>query len=412
MRILLIAHACGPNRGSEPGTAWNLSWELAAEHEVWVITHPQHADEIDAYLIANPRPNLHFVYVNLNPKWDTWKPKRGEKGLKLHYILWQHTAARKARELCEQSKFDVAHHVTLGTINAPPLLHKLPVPVVWGPLGGGQVAPAGFDEYFPGHVMAERARRLMAKMLPLTPSLRRMAKKSAIALAKNMETLELLKRAGAKRSQFLLDCGLPPNYIQESVAPKSTDGALELLAAGRMEQRKSPRLAIEAMAAARDVNARLTFVGDGPELDESKRLAASLNLGEDRVRFLGKVPYQQMKDLYRDSHALLFTALRDSSGCVALEAMAHGLPIILLNHQGVACYVPDEAGLKVAVTNPTQVIADVANAIRTLANSSSEQRDAMSRAALTAARQETWDQRTKLIAGWYQQIVNSPVSPS
>jgi glycosyltransferase involved in cell wall biosynthesis len=240
-------------------------------------------------------------------------------------------------------------------------------------------------------------------MLPFTPALRRMAKKSSIALAKNMETLELLKRAGARRSQFLLDCGLPPNYIVDQVAPKSA-GRLELLAAGRMELRKSPRLAIEAMNAARDANARLTFVGDGPELEPSKQLAATLNLGADRVRFLGKVPYQHMKDLYRDSHALLFTALRDSSGCVALEAMAHGLPIILLNHQGVACYVPHEAGLKVAVMSPTQVIDDLAKAITTLANSSAEQRDAMSRAALTAARLETWDQRAKLIAGWYEEI--------
>jgi glycosyltransferase involved in cell wall biosynthesis len=407
MKILLIAHACGPNRGSEPGTAWNLAWELSADHEVWVITHPQHAEEIDAYLRAHPRPRMQFDYVNLNPKWDTWKPKRGERGLKLHYILWQHAAAKRARQLCAQAKIDVAHHVTLGTINAPPVLHKLPVPVVWGPLGGGQVAPAAFNEYFPGHVTAERTRRLMAKLLPLTPALRRMARKSAIALAKNMETLDLLKRAGAIRSQFLLDCGLPPNYIKESIPPKSHDGALQLLAAGRMEQRKSPRLAIEAIAAARDVNVRLTFVGDGPELEPSKHLAASLNLGEDRVRFLGKVPYQQMKDLYRDSHALLFTALRDSSGCVVLEAMAHGLPIILLNHQGVACYVPDEAGVKVAVTNPKEVIEALANAIRTIAGSMPAQREAMANAALDAARRETWDQRAKLIAGWYQEIANS-----
>jgi hypothetical protein len=165
LKILLIAHACGPNRGSEPGTAWNLAWELSADaigHDVWVITHPQHAEEIDAYLASHPHPRLHFDYVNLQPKWDTWQPKRGEKGLKLHYILWQHTAARRACELVDQHHIDVVHHVTLGTINAPPVLHKIPVPVVWGPLGGGQVAPAAFDEYFPGDVMKERARRAMA----------------------------------------------------------------------------------------------------------------------------------------------------------------------------------------------------------------------------------------------------------
>jgi predicted transcriptional regulator len=60
--------------------------------------------------------------------------------------------------------------------------------------------------------------------------------------------------------------------------------------------------------------------------------------------------------------------------------------------------------LKVAVGNPKQVIEDLAKAIRTLASSSSDQRAAMSRAALAAARRETWDQRARLIAGWYHEI--------
>src|SRR4051794_4747102 len=249
MRILLIGHACGPGVGSEPGTAWNLAWELSARHEVWVITHPMRGADIDKYLAEHPRPSLHIVYLNLNPKWDPWDPARGERGLKVHYILWQHAAARKARELCGQMSFDVAHHVSLGTINAPPVLHKLPIPVVWGPLGGGQTAPMGFKSYFRGHVTGERLRHVMAAMLPLWPSVRRMARKSAMSLAKNIETLDLLRRAGSRRAEFLLDCGLPAGYAPDASPVRPRTPALQLLWAGRLEQRKAPQLALEALAA-------------------------------------------------------------------------------------------------------------------------------------------------------------------
>src|SRR4051812_20992942 len=109
MKILLICHTVGPNRGSEPGTAWNLAWQLAGEHSVSVIAHPQHSGETDEYLKAISRPNLKFVWVNVNPKYDTWNPKTGEKGLKLHYVLWQRAAARKAMEMCDAGLVDVAH---------------------------------------------------------------------------------------------------------------------------------------------------------------------------------------------------------------------------------------------------------------------------------------------------------------
>ena len=51
-----------------------------------------------------------------------------------------------------------------------------------------------------------------------------------------------------------------------------------------------------------------------------------------------------------------------------LEAMARGMPLITLDHQGVGHSVPSEAGIKVPVTTPAQTIGGLAEAMRLLAS--------------------------------------------
>src|SRR5664279_4687984 len=85
LRILLAGHACAPHLGSEPSFTWNWATRLAAEHEVWVLTHPHYRRVIEQ-TPQSANPHLHFVWVTL-PRWlDPWNPSRGEKGLRLHYF--------------------------------------------------------------------------------------------------------------------------------------------------------------------------------------------------------------------------------------------------------------------------------------------------------------------------------------
>jgi glycosyltransferase involved in cell wall biosynthesis len=55
-----------------------------------------------------------------------------------------------------------------------------------------------------------------------------------------------------------------------------------------------------------------------------------------RVAFreTGRVPHDQMPNLYRRHHAFVFPALQDGFGLVLLEAMAAGLPVIASTHSG------------------------------------------------------------------------------
>ena len=82
------------------------------------------------------------------------------------------------------------------------------------------------------------------------------------------------------------------------------------------------------------------------------------------MHFLGRVPYAEMVQAYRDSDALLFPSLHDSGSNVVVEAMSHGMPVICLDRGGPGLFVlHDETGLKITATGLEEVISALADAI-------------------------------------------------
>lgn len=409
MKVLIVGHACGPGAGSEPGVTWNLAWRLSGWHQVWVIAHPERKESVERFLARNPNQNLHFVWVK--PRvFDPWDPKQGQKWVRLHYWLWQREAFRVARSLHRQVGFDVTHHVSLMTVSAPPKLWKLPVPFVWGPIGGGQTAPPAFRAYFGKAWPAEAVRALRVRVLPFHPGLRRTVRSAAITLAANRETLRLLESAGAVRARLFMDSGIPADSVSPTPPVRVPNDELVLLWAGRLEPIKGLPLALHALAAVTGIRVQLLVAGAGPLRGEWERLTAVLGLRR-RVHFLGQVPYAAMRELFQRADAFVFTSLRDSFGSVVLEAMASGLPILALDHQGAGTFVPAEAAIKVPVTEPDATIAALAEGIRRLAESPEERRR-MGRAAWACALDQTWDRRAEQFHQLYTQLTGGVAEPA
>jgi glycosyltransferase involved in cell wall biosynthesis len=177
---------------------------------------------------------------------------------------------------------------------------------------------------------------------------------------------------------------------------------LNLLWAGRLEKRKALPIALEALSLHPALPVKLIVAGDGPARSEWEELAKRLNPGS-RVTFLGKVPFGEMQTLFRQSHAFLFTSLCDSTGTVVLEAMSHGLPLITLDHQGVGTFVPDDAAIKVPVTNPEETVAAFAEAILALSKSPDRRRQ-LGMAARRYALSQSWVHRSEQMSSWYQEL--------
>lgn len=47
-------------------------------------------------------------------------------------------------------RFDIVHHVSWGSLQLGTWMGFLPVPLVFGPVGGGQTAPASLREFHAG----------------------------------------------------------------------------------------------------------------------------------------------------------------------------------------------------------------------------------------------------------------------
>jgi hypothetical protein len=114
VRVLVSAYACEPAKGSEPGAGWNWALAAARRHEVWVMTRANNRPAIEEAMARDPRSNLHFEYIDL-PPWARWW-KRGHRGARLYYVLWQLLAAAHARRLQRELDLEVVHHLTFANV--------------------------------------------------------------------------------------------------------------------------------------------------------------------------------------------------------------------------------------------------------------------------------------------------------
>jgi glycosyltransferase involved in cell wall biosynthesis len=402
LKILLVGHAFWPGEGSEPGITWNWAWHLCQYHDVWVITHPLHRAKVEAAISGHRGQVPHVVWADL-PR----KPEQGERGIRLHYLRWQRLALEKARRLHATEKFDIVHHLSWATVNSAPKLWSLGAAFVWGPLGGGQAAPLRFARSLGWRgTLGEAGRHVRGRLLPFLPSLRRAAANSALILATNPETAEILYRAGASHVELFYDNGTLPVQLAPRRTERRAGDPLELVWAGRLEMRKGLPLALEAMARVSDLPVRLSIAGQGPLRSTYEGHAAALGLA-DKVRFLGFVPRERLlADIFASSDGFLFTSLQDSAASVVLEAMAAGLPVIGLDHQGAGMMMPEHAAIKVPVTSPSATMQGLADGIRALA-ASPELGQRLSQAARRHAATESWSLRAARMSALYQSCLNA-----
>lgn len=92
--------------------------------------------------------------------------------------------------------------------------------------------------------------------------------------------------------------------------------------------------------------ARLTVAGDGKQRRELEKLASELNLRN--VEFIGRVPQEQMPELYDAADIYLNTPNIDNMPNSIIEAYAAGLPVVTTNAGGIPYIVRhEETGLMV-----------------------------------------------------------------
>lgn len=383
MHLLLSAYACDPGGVSEAAYGWGWATHLADRHiRVHVLTAERHREVVESELRERPRANLTFSFVE--PKVPGVPNTIGGR----HYFAWQFAAVKVARALHRRKAFDLAHHVTYGSVHVPSQLWRLNIPVVFGPVGGGQTSPQPMLPYFGEAERSEILRTMLTEALPFSPLHRIWMRKMACVFTVNRETSLLVGQMGRRDALAALDVGLPSSSYADRPRRFDASRTSRFFWAGRLLPRKALPLALNAFQRV-TVPATLTIAGVGLPPEEVHRMIADRRL-QDRVKWVGHLSCDDMRKHYLTHDAFLFTSLRDTCGVQLLEAMALGLPVITLDHQGGALLVPPTAGFKVPVSTPDATADAIASAITRFAALSLAERNHMSQSALEKAKTLSW----------------------
>lgn len=349
--VLMIAFACEPGCGSEPGIGWAQVSTSAMRRPTWVITHPDHRANLDAGIAEwNARGDVQPIaahYIDTGPIAKALE-RGGDAGFNLYYARWCRAAGRLAERLHAQVGFALVQHASLmrwWQASPAERLARRGVPFIWGPLGAGETMPWRYRSGIgsKGHA-TELARFAARKMFSIGPGLRRCAQSATLGLAQPAETAARLKHLGCRRVEQAQ--ALPCDVEQmRHVAPMpKPDGTFRVVSGGGLVYWKRFDLSLRAFARAcsDDPNAQYVHTGGGPELPKLQRLAERLGVA-DRVVLCGAVPHEESLRWVASADAYVLPTLRDTTGHI-FEALAAGVPVLTSDHLAPATLVNETCG--------------------------------------------------------------------
>lgn len=365
LNVLLSAYACRPGMGSEPGVGWNMVLEVAKHHNTWVITRKDNQPYIQSELANHPISNLNFIYCDL-PGEKYWK--KGLQAVHLHYYIWQISAYLKARAMHGKVKFDISHHITYVRYSTPSFLVLLPVPFIWGPVGGGESAPVTFWQDFGRFGKIYELLRYITRWIgEHDPFVGLTARKSVLAYATTEETASRLRRLGARKVQIQSQVGISAEEIGQlnRLETKETT-SINFVSVGRLLHWKGFHLGLRAFAKSGMADTgEYWIIGEGREKKRLQKLSEELGISES-VKFFGNLPRNKVLEALGQCHVLVHPSLHESGGFVCMEAMAAGRPVICLDLGGPTIQVTEQTGYKIAAKEPDQVVGDLAEAMLSL----------------------------------------------
>jgi glycosyltransferase involved in cell wall biosynthesis len=401
-RVLIVAYECSPASGSEAGNAWNWAVHLdRAGWDVELLTSGRSSGEISAALTKATRStSLHEV-----PR--PGRTPRTQLGGYIRYLRWQRAALERCRASGLLQQVDVIHHVTWSSLYWGSRFHGRGVPpLVFGPIGGGQVASAiqGTPMSLRDR-LAERLRTAAITSVRWNPLARSTMRAAREVLVTNHETAAVARSLGASCVTLQLDSACPPQTLASPVVPAAQRTRFRCSWIGRLIGIKDPVLAVEVLAevVARVPGAHMDMLGDGAEMG---RLCSTItDLGLDgHVTVRGRVPWTEVLDHLDDTRLLLVTSLRESSGAQALEALGRGVPVVTIDQFGLGAFLPRESSSLVPPGRRRLLVNGLAESVCQLLLLSDAEWDQLSARSREAAESMNWAEAarrfTALVDSW------------
>lgn len=410
MRVLLSAIACQPDRGSEAKVGWDAVVAISERHECHVITHVAARKSIEAKQARGVACNVKFHYFGED---FTWHPSRFVARIQSWIIFskWQSRLLPFAEELHRHHRFDLSHHLTYVTWRVPSPLWKLPIPLLWGPIGGTAMIPRSFLGILsPTAALFEAARYASNTLASRSKAFRDCSREAALVVAANEETETFFRRFRSSRPIARL---WPVFFTPEQVSTLSGQprtrtaepGPLKLFAGGNLEGRKGVALALETIARLkqRRIDVTYTFAGWGPELAPMQNLAKRLGI-DRQVEFhrgFERAPYI---DKLKESDVYFLPSFRETSPITLLEAALAGCYPVVADSSGAGEIVRRIGGSAVPARNRAQLVADLADKLEWCHRNRTEIQSAGEQASLNVAEEFGQTHYLRTIESLYSKV--------
>ncbi len=415
LRVLLIAEMCNPTWTSVPLEGYSLARALAErpDLDVTLVTHVRNRPA----LAGDPISSLARVHYIDNewlarPLYRLSTLLRGGRTLSWttdtamawpSYMVFEHQVYSDFRRKLQQGKFDLIHRITpLSPTMGSPLASMTEVPMILGPLNGGLPWPRDYPEL---------RRKEHEWLVPLRgaykylPYYRSTYRHLAGVIAGSRHTATEVPRSFRGRRCYIAENGIDPSRLPLAATWPGPSGPFRFLTVGRLVPYKGVDLILEAMQSSAVLRGcELHVIGDGPHRSHLEELARKYQL-ESCVHFRGWVDHRSLSRELAAAQAFVFPSLREFGGAVVVEALASGLPSIVVEYGGPGELVTPECGILLPLLPRADLVPRLRDAMEKLASNPPLCRT-LAQAAVERVRSEfTWQAKAARVVGFYHQVL-------
>ena len=421
LRILLIAELCHPHWASSPLVAYSLAKALSQRDEldVTLVSQVRSRQALESDPIAE-KAALHFIDNEFvaRPLHRVGELLRGGSQLSWTtaiaaswpgYIIFERMVHRRFGGDLRAHSFDLIHRLSpISPTMGSPLATLSNVPMLIGPLNGGLPWPAEYPELQKQeHEWLARVRGLY-RWLPYYRSTYRHARG---VIAGSLHTAGEIPAWFRGCRYYMPENGLDPERIAlgSEWMPPAPGRKFRFVTLGRLVPYKGMDLIIQAMAqsTALQRDAELHVIGDGPYRTTLEAQVSEHGLSSI-VTFMGWVEHTKLQDHLHRAHAFVFPSLREFGGGVVIEAMASGLPPIVVDYGGPGELVTDKCGIRLPMAPRKQLVSRLSESMESLLHDPDWCRR-MSREGIDRVRRNfTWPQKAAQIVTIYRDLLGLP----
>lgn len=399
MNILLSSYSCNPYHGSEDGIGWHWTETLSKSFKdstIYLVTKRANEADTKKGIIEFGLNNVKLIIVDL-PYCLNWYREKNSAFHHLYYIAWQNLAYKWAKK--SKIKFDIIHHVTMGDFRITGKMYKFKnAHTIFGPVGGGQTAPNSLKCYEKSNTVAS-VRELINKSTSYLPSYKRHIKQFDEVYAINKETEKYLSQYSNCKRLFELAI---PNELKNLQIEKGYNECVHIMYMGRFIEKKGVIFLLDIMEQMpKSLNFTLSIYGQGPLKNTIERIIKEKDL-TSTVNIMGSVEHSMISAVYANADIFIMPSLRETSGNVLIESMAHKTPVVALDMSICSDLKEHKCGLFIDTNqNREKIIKDFVNSLTLLINNRNLRLTLGENGYSYVNNELTWENKFKTIYGDY-----------